>query len=80
MISTPSLEIINKIIGMYRYIYRVFITYICIVSEAVEYFDSKQDPVKFYFVDKIQYALAETKNFNIVRQSFTPESSSASKT
>ena len=37
-------------------------------KQCVENYDSLQDPIKYYFVDKIQRALADAETWNIINK------------
>ncbi|CAK74590.1 unnamed protein product (macronuclear) [Paramecium tetraurelia] len=50
--TKPEIDIVNQAVQMYR--------------KCVEYFDSLQDPIKYYFLEKIQTALSETKTLMLI--------------
>ncbi|CAD8075062.1 unnamed protein product [Paramecium sonneborni] len=50
--TKPEIDIVNQAVQMYR--------------KCVEYFDSLQDPIKYYFLEKIQTALSETKTLRLI--------------
>ncbi|CAD8161450.1 unnamed protein product [Paramecium octaurelia] len=52
IIKEPHLDAVQQALAMYR--------------KCVEYFDNIQDPIKYYFLDKIQQALSETKTLMLI--------------
>lgn len=46
------MNIVNDVLARYR--------------QCVEYFDSISDPVKYYFMEKIQYVLADQKTISLL--------------
>ncbi|CAD8125954.1 unnamed protein product [Paramecium sonneborni] len=55
IIKEPQLDTVQQALAMYR--------------KCVEYFDNIQDPIKYYFLDKIQNALSETKTLMLIMNS-----------